>query len=64
MNDAYELIPFKEVFYYVCNFGRFNVEIWHTVDLFEVTVVRLCDGAIFDNISDYLQDLINKKIRV
>ena len=57
--DALELCPFPKNFIHVIKLKKLNIEIWADHGYLRVTVIRLSDGKIYDNISNYIEDLIN-----
>jgi hypothetical protein len=49
---------------YSCKYDYFCVEVW--IEDFElvVAVIRYSDANIYDNVSDYLESLLNKEVKL
>ena len=49
---------------YSCKYDYFCVEVWTEDFELVVAVIRYSDANIYDNVSDYLENLLNKEVKL
>ena len=64
IKEAYGMSIFKESFGYGTIIGRYSISVWIENDYLNVVVLRLSDAKIYDRISDRIECLINKIIKL